>query len=40
MNKNLDDFKKEILNDISRTISFRICSIGIDLGLFNDDTQP
>ena len=36
MNKNLDDCKKEILNDISRTISFRLCSIGVDLGLFED----
>ena len=36
MSKNLDDCKKEILNDISRTISFRLCSIGIDLGLFED----
>ncbi len=36
MNKNLEDCKKEILNDISRTISFRLCSIGVDLGLFED----
>ena len=36
MKKNIDDCKKEILNDISRTISFRLCSIGVDLGLFED----
>ena len=36
MNKNLDNCKKEILDDISRTISFRLCSIGVDLGLFED----
>ncbi len=36
MNKNLNYCKKEILNDISKTISFRLYSISVDLGLFEN----
>ena len=36
MQNNIDNCKNKILNDISGTITFRLCAIGVDLGLFED----